>query len=342
MHSKLVNNFNNNLINNRIPIRTSIQLTHNCNFKCIHCYQTPIKNQFKELSTQEWFKIIDILKENGCIYLVFTGGEVFTRKDFLDIYTYAYNKNFKITIVSNGSLITHKIIDTLSKSKPESMAITLYGSNNKTYEDFTKVKNGFNLVSSSILELKKHNINIRIQAIANTINKTDIQSMRNFAKENEIHFHIFGKIRCYVDGNSCPKNLQLSPKELINVQSEEEHNAYRNLLKNPSITWNNGIKKCNAGLTNAYINPEGYLYLCNLNDGNKFSLLNYSFEYCWSKILKERKSQIEIRTYCSNCTNKGFCGLCAPVFKNEYGDISIPPKNECYFANETRKILLEG
>ncbi|WP_027631562.1 radical SAM protein [Clostridium hydrogeniformans] len=343
MSNKLINKFDNYLLDNRIPIRSSIQLTYNCNFKCIHCYQTPIKNQpLLELSTKDWFLIIDKLKEKGCIYITFTGGEVFTRKDFLDIYLYAYNKNFKIHIISNGSLITNDAIDILSKFKPESISITLYGINNKTYNDFTRSHNSFDLVHNSILKLKTNGINLKIQVIANIVNENEINLIRNFAKKNKFNFHLYGKIRCYLDGNSYPKNLQVSPSDLINLYSTEEKLKLKQLLETPHIAWDNGIKKCKAGLTNTYIDPQGSMYLCNLSNKNKFSLLENSFEYCWDKILKERKSEIETKTYCSNCSNKGICGLCAPIFKNEYNNLYIQPKNECNFSAEFTQILLKG
>lgn len=110
------NNFLKVLNRRRFPIYANLQLTYKCNFKCLHCYQTPIKNlPKKELNIDEWMKIIDILKEQKTLLIHFTGGEVFTRKDFLDIYNYAYNNHFKIIISTNASLINDTIVDVFSE-----------------------------------------------------------------------------------------------------------------------------------------------------------------------------------------------------------------------------------
>ena len=62
----------------RVPIHANLELTHVCNFKCVHCYQTPMKNsKLEELSFYEWKKIIDTLKSKGTIFMTLIGGEVF-------------------------------------------------------------------------------------------------------------------------------------------------------------------------------------------------------------------------------------------------------------------------
>jgi hypothetical protein len=44
----------------------------------------------KELSIKSWKRIIDILKTKKTIYLTFTGGEIFCRKEFIDPYGNIY------------------------------------------------------------------------------------------------------------------------------------------------------------------------------------------------------------------------------------------------------------
>jgi MoaA/NifB/PqqE/SkfB family radical SAM enzyme len=85
------------------PLRVMFELTYRCNFKCPHCY-VPFKyRKCKELETKEVFAILDQLKDIGCFYLGFTGGEPFMRKDILDILWYAKKKGFEIIIYTNGS-----------------------------------------------------------------------------------------------------------------------------------------------------------------------------------------------------------------------------------------------
>lgn len=62
------------------------EITPKCNFKCVHCYVGNDRIISPILSFEEIIKIIDILYDNGILFLTFSGGDPFTRKDFKDIY----------------------------------------------------------------------------------------------------------------------------------------------------------------------------------------------------------------------------------------------------------------
>ena len=72
----------------RPPYVGGMELTPFCNLKCVHCYLQDCHK--KDLMTTEEVKsIIDQLYDEGVLILYFTGGEIFTRPDFMDIYVYA-------------------------------------------------------------------------------------------------------------------------------------------------------------------------------------------------------------------------------------------------------------
>src|ERR1700737_125369 len=127
----------------RTPLEVSIEVTRRCPLECQHCYNNlPMADQdarSREMSTEEHFRMLDELVEMGCFWLLYTGGEIFARKDFLEIYTYAKKKGFLITLFTNGTLITEKIADYLVEWPPFAIEITLYGRTKETYEELTAV-----------------------------------------------------------------------------------------------------------------------------------------------------------------------------------------------------------
>ena len=96
----------------RAPMQVSIEVTRRCPLECQHCYNNlPMGDQdarSREMTTEEHFNMLDELVEMGCFWLLYTGGEIFARKDFLEIYTYAKKKGFLITLFTNGTLINGK------------------------------------------------------------------------------------------------------------------------------------------------------------------------------------------------------------------------------------------
>lgn len=76
-------------------------LTPRCNFNCVHCYLHD-HHVSNELSFDEVIQIIDILFEKEVLFITFTGGDIFIRKDFIDIYL--YTKPFYENLCSEASV----------------------------------------------------------------------------------------------------------------------------------------------------------------------------------------------------------------------------------------------
>src|SRR5437667_5144991 len=86
----------------RSPMQVSIEVTRRCPLECLHCYNNlpmgDMDAKRREMSKEEHFRLLDELAEMGTFWLLYTGGEIFARKDFLEIYTYAKKKGFLITL----------------------------------------------------------------------------------------------------------------------------------------------------------------------------------------------------------------------------------------------------
>ena len=88
------------------------EVTRRCNLRCKMCQyidwlQTvPTKVQADgELTTEEWKRVID---QTGRFSLItFTGGEVFVRKDFMEIFEYACARR-RVHFISNATMLTEE------------------------------------------------------------------------------------------------------------------------------------------------------------------------------------------------------------------------------------------
>lgn len=112
-----------------IPLRYFFELTYRCNLQCPYCYVGDDRKK-QELTTEEWFKIIEQIPFYSFVTLV--GGEPLIRKDFIDILMKTSKKTLgKLNVVSNGILINDEIIDAFIKSKMMLLSVSLdgYGKN---------------------------------------------------------------------------------------------------------------------------------------------------------------------------------------------------------------------
>lgn len=92
------------------------ELTNQCNLRCTHCYNIEyLESSDDDIDVTTIKKIIDKSLELGCRDIGFSGGEPFMRKDIMELITYA--KDHPIHILTNGMLISQKIIDQLNAIK---------------------------------------------------------------------------------------------------------------------------------------------------------------------------------------------------------------------------------
>jgi len=160
------------------PYFAQWEITYRCNLKCIFCNVYKNKTYHgKELSTEDSLKLLDNLKEAGILFINFTGGEPFLKKDFVKILRHAKELGFVTTMNENGQLL--KTYVPLIKDYIDSLHISLDSHKKETYEKLRGVKNTFSKVLEGIKEAKKHDIYV---AVNMTVTNENFDEMENFCK----------------------------------------------------------------------------------------------------------------------------------------------------------------
>ncbi len=96
-----------------------------------------------ELSAAQWLELARTAVDHGMLFLLLTGGEVFLRPDFFDIYTPLTRMGFILTLFTNGTLVTDSVATRLAEAPPSRTEITLYGATAETYEAITGVPGSY-------------------------------------------------------------------------------------------------------------------------------------------------------------------------------------------------------
>ena len=164
-----------------IPFSVTFELTQRCNEECIHCYMP--KEKVDELTTQEVKNIlIDLVKEK-CIFISFTGGEIFTRPDLFEIIDFASKQKFVIDLLSNGTLINDEITDFLKTQIIRRVQISLYASKPKIHDRITRREGSFKKTLEAIDLLTKRNIKVEIAFPIMKLNFDERHSVKTLAEE---------------------------------------------------------------------------------------------------------------------------------------------------------------
>lgn len=79
-------------------------ITNVCNMKCPHCYMSAGSALSNELTTEEIFNVLEDFKKLGGIDVTFTGGEIATHKNIVEIIKFAHELGLEIKLLTNGTL----------------------------------------------------------------------------------------------------------------------------------------------------------------------------------------------------------------------------------------------
>ena len=335
----------NRIRSQRVAANASIEVTRRCPLECAHCYNNlpmgDLEAKRGELTYEEHCRILDEMAEAGCLWLLYTGGEIFARKDFLDIYTYAKKKGFIVSLFTNGNLITPKIADYLVEWRPFSIEITLYGRTRETYERLTGIPGSYDRCLRGIDLLRERKLPLALKTVAISINKHEVGEMKKFAQELGVHFKFDSMMNPRIDCSQSPLAVRLQPWEIVKMDLEDPERvaewkkfaARFNGPANPPER-SDEVYQCGGGINSFAIDPEGKMTICVLSRMDHYDLRLGSFREGWDHFLHQvRRKKITRVTKCTACEIKALCGMCPATGELENGDPEAPVEFLCHVAH---------
>ncbi|MEW6170018.1 MAG: radical SAM protein [Candidatus Omnitrophota bacterium] len=326
------------------PWKGHIELTYRCNLNCIHCYCKGCEEKGKELSSEEFRNIFNQLSKEGCLSLVFSGGEPLIRNDFLEIYSYVKKKGFIITIFSNGLLFTDEILDYLEKFPPFSIEITLNAITQATYEAVTQVSGSFAKTLENIKKIKERKLPLILKANALKQNKNEIVKIKEFTEKflgkgkDKYYFKYDPILYPRLNLDNALSNLRLSFRELTDLAKEDLDiwQEYKRNLHSSLSSLKRGrgfLYQCNSWMEEFIIDPFGRLKFCMLSDKFSVDLRTTSFKEGFYEILPQvLKQHFRTKSECRKCSLRSNCINCPAIAFLETGNEESPTPYFCQFA----------
>lgn len=319
----------------RVPLSGSLDLTHRCNLRCLHCYTGDHAGDMSvtEMDTGRIVSLLDELSDAGCLYLLLTGGEPLLRKDFPEIYRYAKEKGFVITVFTNGTLISDEIVQLFEKMPPHIVEISLYGATGPTYESITGVTGSYQKCLLGINNLLDQKINVRLKTILMTLNSHEFSDIERMAKDFGVKFRFDAGIFPRLNGDQSPVSFRVAPAESVDKEFSaiERIAEWEKFLDNHwHGSFSDDLYQCGAGITSFYIDPFGNLRPCLMTTTLSYDLLKGSFFTGWNEIssrIREKKAGREFA--CNTCDKKLHCGYCPAFFELENRDEQVRSEYLC-------------
>ena len=297
----------------RIPLQADIEIIATCNFKCVHCYIAPCAEREDVMSLEQATVIFDKLQAAGTQQVLLTGGEIFTHKQFKEIYLSAKRHGFEVFLNTNAYLIGERWADFLAQWPPKGLSISLYGMTPASYERLTGIPKSYERVMRAIDLLLERGIVFDLKCPAMTLTAEELPAMQAFAKARGIRFRTDYSIIPQEKGDTGPLQLQLAPHEALALERRidpdlSSFRAYAAPRINGSST--DAVYKCGAGKTSLHINVHGGVSTCSTSRKVVGNLLEQPFEEVWGTLGGKVAMKYPTGHPCATCQFSRICAGC--------------------------------
>lgn len=330
-----------------VPQQGIFELTPRCNLDCKMCYVHLEKEQMKEareLPGSLWINLIDQAIEHGMMKAQLTGGEAMLHPDFDDIYLHLYNKGIWIFLLSNGLLLSRERVRFLKKFPPMSLQISLYGSDNASYQRLTG-RAVFDTVREHILLAKEIGTRLVLSVTPSSYFPVEeIKWALQFAKEETIKINVNSDLTMpYEETGRELKGLEFDEDEYVRMRrmlcefNDVEVRPFNGYLPNPVEMAEPGKGVlCAAGRGLFAINWKGEMRAC-LDLPFKAYPLRDGFEAAW-RYIHEMAVNYPFPGECLSCAYYKICTQC-PVL---HAKGAAPGHADKRICRRTVRLVREG
>lgn len=322
------------------------EITPRCNFNCVHCYLHD-HHASRQLSYDEIIEIIDILYENEVLFLTLTGGDIFTRKDFLDIYLYAKKKGFIVELYTNGALINDEIVRTFAKYPPLLVDISLYGSCEETYQKVTGVSGAFDRVMHNIRALLDAGVRVSVKAPVLNLYYDELPRIKAIAEQFGIPFRTGFEIFPSIDNDDSVQQFSVPLADSLRYEFAEFEKRPRTFGEDYDVELvdlqkDRPLFRCKLGRASCAIDFNGNMCPCMSFRHAGKRLTRENFQELWSSFRQYPAMKASPAYRCLSCKAYDFCDICPAMMQSVHGDLEYVDEHFCQSAKARYKHYIQG
>lgn len=265
-----------------------------CNQKCKFCYAaSQCKSQTKELGTDDWKKIIDVLYKANVPMVTFTGGEPTMREDIATLVAYAEKMVTRLN--TNGINLTADLVEKLKNAGLDSVQVTLY-SHEEDIHNLLVGSERFNDTVEGIKNAVKAGLDVSVNTPLCKKNGDYLKTLE-FIKSLGVSFVTVSGLICTGMAEINHKEYDLAEEALFEIVKEAKMFCTLNEMEmdftSPGLISKEkleligvNVPMCGAALSNMAIAPDGTVVPCQswLNyDADLGNILTDKFSDIWKK-----------------------------------------------------------
>jgi len=196
-----------------VPVSVGLELTRECNMRCVHCGSSAGDVRSGELTTKELIDLCKKLKKLKTKLITFSGGEPLIRKDWYEIGLKVKELRMDLSIISNGYNIDERVVTKFKEINLCAVGISLDAATPEIHDSIRRIKGSFDKCLKVLKLLRENDIST---TVVTTISKENIKELPKI-REILLDKNIAWQIQIAIPIGRFPKELILSKEEYYSV-----------------------------------------------------------------------------------------------------------------------------
>lgn len=330
------------------PIACVYEITPRCNLRCGFCFVALDPYVGPYLDTPRAKEAIDRLADAGILFMTFTGGEICSRRDFPEIYRHAIDRGMLVTLFTNGTMISPRIVEVLREKPPFSVEVSIYGADAEHYERVTGIPGSFAKFQAGISALQGLGIQPLLKHPVTELTVDHLDAIRQWCIERGLPIKMTTDIENRHDGGDAPALYRLSSRRANAVKDEAHELRYgrpRELPAAECAPMEGGgadrLYYCAAGRGVVFLDANGQLSHCVWDREPSFPLLDMSWAEIQAGMLAWVNQPLPEEAPCHGCGMRTGCNNCPARSRLTTGSPFLRDMRQCEttqqaYANVTR------
>lgn len=258
--SPLLEKFRQSRLKSFRPLKASLELTYQCNERCVHCYLDEFKDDSQRtLSLAEWQRVLRELRDGGVLYVEMIGGEAMLNPHFWLILEFGQSLGLNMAMINNGLKIDEAVAGRLARAGLRSATVSLYSLNYLNHDRLTRVRGSQVKTARAIKALRDAGIRVGVNCLITKVNYRDVFAVEEWAKEQKVSFQSDIFITPKISNDLEPLQWRLDREQLrwyFRARAEK-----MTKLRKPAAPAADQFV-CGAGKLKCVLDVYGELYTC--------------------------------------------------------------------------------
>jgi len=305
------------------PYRMDLAITYRCNNDCPHCYNARART-FPELSTGEWFEILEKMWNVGVPHICFTGGEATLRDDLPDLIRRSKDLGQVTGLLTNGRRLSDRgYTDGLVEAGLDHIQFTLESRTPDIHDRMVARRGAWKQTVAGVRNALDAGLFVMTNTTLLAENRADVGATIDFLAELGVPTVGFNALIYSGHGASVGTGLPESALEpLLEVARDRtERHGMRLIWYTPTqychfdpVQMELGVKGCTAAAYNMCVEPDGSVIPCQSYYEAIGNILTDSWDSIWNhelaQWLRERRYAPDV---CQACPVLSECGGGCPL-----------------------------